>query len=161
MTVLLLPPVLFALLVAFGPAAAAAEVQWTLSKKQGRAYLQGMPDEPEVDLEFWAHCRADGTIEIGMAAESQVGKGKGEPVALTLTSGKASAKVTGRSRESANVEMTGGVELRATVSRGDPLFAVLAAGAPVRVTGPIKPLTWTVKGLKQKLAAFLRACGAR
>ena len=46
-----------------------------LSKKNGRAYLSGMPNESEVDYEFWAHCRADGAIEVGAAAESHVGKG--------------------------------------------------------------------------------------
>ena len=41
-----------------------------------------MPNESEVDYEFWAHCRTDGKIDVGMAAESHVGKGKGEAVTL-------------------------------------------------------------------------------
>ena len=136
----------------------AAEVVWTLSKKNGRAYLAGMPNESEVDYEFWARCRADGAIEIGAAAESQVGKGGGEAVTLKLSSGLKSATLTGVSRESENVEMTGGIELRATVARDHPVFAVLSAGYKIKVTGPIKPMTWEAKGLKQKTAAFLKAC---
>ena len=139
-------------------AANAADVVWTLSKKNGRAYLSGMPDESEVDNEFWAHCRADGAIEVGAAAESHVGKGGGEAVTLKLASGLKSTTLTGVSRQSENFEMTGGVELRAIVSRNHPLFAVLSSGKTVTVSGPIKRLTWPVKGLKAKTADFLKAC---
>jgi len=107
---------------------------------------------------FWAHCRADGAIDVGAAAESHVGKGGGEAVTLKLGRPLKSATLTGVSRHSENSEMTGGVELRATVSRDHPVFAVLAAGLKIKVTGPIEPLTWETKGLKQKVAAFLKAC---
>jgi hypothetical protein len=117
-----------------------------------------MPDESEVDYEFWAHCRADGKIDVGAAAESRVGKGKGEAVTLQLASAGKTATLSGRSRESENVEMTAGIELRATVPRDHPLFAVLATGKPISVTGPIKRLTWSAKRLKEKTAAFLKAC---
>ena len=140
------------------PVAASAEVVWTVSKKGGRAYLSGMENEPEVDHEFWAHCRADGAIDVGAAAESHVGKGGGEAVTLKFASGLKRATLTGVSRHSENVEMTGGVELRATVAREHPVFAVLGNGSKVAVTGPIKPLTWPTKGLKAKIAAFLKAC---
>ena len=140
------------------PSAARAEVQWTLGKDKGRAFLQGMHNESEVDFEFWAHCRTDGDIDVGMAAESHVGKGKGEKVELTLTSAGQTAKVSGVSRNSVNSEMTGGIELHGKVKRDDKLFAVLATGQPIAVTGPIKPLKWGVKGLKSKLDAFLKSC---
>ena len=127
-------------------------------ESSGMAYV-GPPKESEVDNEFWAHCRADGAIDVGMGAEAKVGKGKGEKVKLTFTSGGQSATVTGVSRESVNVEMTGGIELRGTVKRDDKLFAVLATGQPITVTGPIKPpLKWSVRGLKAKVAAFLGGC---
>lgn len=74
---------IFALLISTGilvtSVPALTEVQWTLVKKQGRAYLQGMPDEPEVDAEFCAHCRADGAIDIGMGAESHAAKARVKP----------------------------------------------------------------------------------
>ena len=136
----------------------AAEVEWNLSNKDGRAFLSGMPRESEVDNELWAHCRADGAIDIGAGAESHVGRGAGEAVTLRLASGRKKATLTGVSRESANVQMTGGVELRATVARDHPVFAVLATGKPIFVSGPIKKLTWPVMGLKAEVAAFLRAC---
>ena len=138
--------------------AGATDVEWKLSKKAGRAYLTGMPNESEVDYEFWAQCRDGGTIDVGAAAESHVGKGKGEAVALKFVSADKTATLAGVSRESANVEMTGGVELRATISREHPLFAVLATSKPIVVSGPIKPLTWRTKNLKAKAAAFLQAC---
>src|SRR5215470_5264037 len=82
------------------PFAASAEVVWTVSKKNGRASLSGMQNEPEVDYEFWAHCRADGAIDVGAAAESHVGKGGGEAVTLKLAGGLKSATLTGVSRHS-------------------------------------------------------------
>jgi hypothetical protein len=143
----------------FWPAGSgAAEVEWSLSQREGRPYLRGMPKESEVDNELWAHCRADGAIDIGAGAESHVGRGAGEAVTLKLASGRKKATLTGVSRESANTQMTGGIELRATVGRDHPLFAVLATGKPIFVSGPINKLTWPVKGLKAEVAAFLRAC---
>jgi hypothetical protein len=139
-------------------AASAADVVWTVTKMKGRAFLGGMPDESEVDYEFWAHCRRDGKIEVGAGAEAHVGKARGDAVTLKLASAGKAATLTGVSRESENVEMTGGIELRATVSREHPLFAVLATGKPIRVSGPIKPMTWPVKGLSAKTAEFLKAC---
>ena len=141
------------------PAAAhAADVVWTVSKKGGRAYLGGMPNESEVDYEFWAHCRANGSIEVGAAAESHVGKGRGEAVTLKFASAGKTATLTGVSRESENVEMTGGIELRAVISREHPLFIVFATGKPIVVSGPIKPMAWPVKRLSARTAVFLKAC---
>jgi hypothetical protein len=143
------------------PGVAAAEVEWSLSKKAGRAYLLGFSSEHEADSEFWAHCQADGSIQIGVGADSHVGKGKGDAVTLTLRSGGASARLAGASRDSVNAEMTGGTELRAKIARTDPVFAVFAAGKPIVVTGSIKRVTWEIKGLKAKAAAFLKACGPK
>ena len=139
-------------------AASAADIEWSLSTKAGRAYLSGMPKVSEVDYEFWAHCRADGAIEVGAGAESHVGRGNGEAVTLKLAAGLRRATLTGVSRESANIEMTGGIELRAVIARGHPLFTVLANGKPIKVSGPIKPITWPVNGLKAKAAEFLKQC---
>ena len=140
------------------PSAAAAEVKWSLGKEKGKPFLYGMENESEVDYELWGRCRADGDIDVGMGAESHVGKGKGENVELTLTSAGQTAKVGGVSRDSVNAEMTGGIELQGKVKRDDRLFAVLATGQPIAVTGPIKPLKWGVRGLKPKLEAFLKSC---
>ena len=137
---------------------AADDVIWTVSKKNGRAYLGGMPDVPEVDYELWLHCRADGKIEIGAGAEAHVGKARGEAVTLKFVSAGKAATLTGVSRRSENSEMTGGIELRAIASRDHPLFAVLVTGKPIFVSGPIKPMTWQVKRLRAKTAEFLKAC---
>ena len=151
-------PLLLAAAVAV-PCAAQADVEWKLFKKDGRAYLQGFSGEYEGDSEFWAHCRRDGAIDIGVGAHSQVGKGKRDAVTLTLASAGLRARLSGVSRESANVEMTGGTELRAKVRPDDAVFAVLGTGRPIAVTGSIEqPATWGVKGLKAKVAAFLKAC---
>jgi len=140
------------------PATARPKVQWQIFKHEGQTRLHGMINESEVDNEFWARCRKDGLIDIGMGAESHVGKGKGEKVTLMLASAGQSATVTGVSRESENVEMTGGIELQTRVKPDDKLFSILATGQPITVTGPIKTLKWEVRGLKGKLAEFLKAC---
>ena len=139
------------------PGAASADVVWRFTKEQGRPYLQGMSSESESDTEFWARCRADGKIDVGLGADSIVGKGEGEKVSLTLESAGIKATLNGVSRNSVNVEMTGGTELRTTISRDDAVFKVLAADKPIAVSGAIKA-AWPVKGLKAKVAAFLAAC---
>ena len=69
------------------------------------------------------------------------------------------AKLSGTSQWSKDSEMTGGTELRAQVKTDDPLFAVLASGQPVAVSGDIEhPGKWPVTGLKAKAAAFVAAC---
>jgi hypothetical protein len=155
------PGVALALVLASGWAATAAprpKVEWSIVTNQGRTQLMGTIDESEVDAELWARCRPDGMIDVGMGAESHVGKGKGEKVALTLTSAGQSVTIAGVSRESANVEMTGGIELQARLKPDDKLFAILATGQPITVTGPIETLKWEVRGLKVKVAQFLRSC---
>jgi hypothetical protein len=154
----LLLRVLIGLVVVWAPAAASAEIAWQFGKRGGRGYLQAMSTEPERDTEFWARCRPDGAIDIGIGADSSVGTGKGEAVTLMLASGGVMAKLTGSSRDSANFQMTGGAELRARVSRNDAVFNVLSTGKPIQVRGAIKPITWPAKGLKSRVAAFLKAC---
>ena len=149
---------LVALLTLASPAMAAPKVLWTVYRHEGRTYLQGMVDESEVDNEFWARCRSDGEIDVSMGAESHVGKGRGEPVSLTLSSGGQSVKISGVSRESENAPMTGGIELRTKVKSDNKVFAVLSTGQPIAVTGPVKPMTWEANGLKRRVAEFLKAC---
>jgi hypothetical protein len=138
--------------------AAAADLEWKLSNKDGRLFLAGMPKESEVDNELWLHCRSDGAIDLGAGAESHVGRGNGEAVTLRLAAGFRRATLTGVSRESANYQMTSGVELRAVVTGAHPLFKVLANGKPIKVSGSIKPITWPVNGLKALAATFLKEC---
>jgi hypothetical protein len=141
------------------PAFAADSVNWTFSKKDGRPYLMGLSAEEEGDTEFWAHCRKGGTIELGVGAHSGVGKGAGEAVSVTLKSGTQTAKLDGKSRKSENFEMTAGQELRVETTAADPVFAVMATGKPIAVTGSVdKPVKWPATGLKAKAAAFLAAC---
>ncbi len=150
--------VVLAGLAVLQPATATAEVTWTLLKKEGRAYLQGFSGVEEGDVEFWLQCRADKAIDLGAGGDTNVGEGTGEAVTLTLASDGKTAKLNGTSQQTRNFQMTAGVELRTKVSRDDPVFAVLATGKAIKVTGSIKPVTWPVKGLKAKVAAFLQAC---
>src|SRR5262245_11835040 len=101
------------------PATANAAVSWGLVKKDGQAFLNAMPTVEESDYEFWALCKGGGQVEIGAGADTNVGKGEGETVSLQLKSGKATAKLEGKSLKSDNFEMTGGTELRATIGVDD------------------------------------------
>lgn len=140
---------------------ALAEIEWSYAKEKGRPILRGFSGEYEGDNEFWARCRADRRIEVGLGAHTEIGTGKGEAVALTLASGGKSATVKGQSRKSENFEMTSGTELRANVALADPLFAVLDTGKPITVTGSSvkKQVTWAVTNLKARVATFVKACG--
>lgn len=141
------------------PVTAQAAIVWKLEKKDGQPHLFALPTAEESDFDFWALCKKGGVIEIGIGADTNVGKGDGEPVTVTLKSGGKEAKIEGRSIKSENYEMTAASELRTQAKAGDPLFAVLSAGAPISVTGSIeKPAKWQVSGLKAKVAAFLARC---
>jgi hypothetical protein len=144
------------------PAVAKAEITWRFSDTAGRAYLQGYSDEIEGDNEFWARCRPDGSIDIGVGADSGVGSGIGDTVTLTLSSDEVSAQLTGPSRKSLNFQMTGGTELRARISRDDAVFhavfQVFVTGKPIRVAGIGRSVTWQTKGLKANAEAFLASC---
>ena len=148
------------------PALAVSEVDWSFDKGDGSgAKLYGQPADEESDQVFWARCRKDGRIDIGVGAHDGVGEGKGETVSATLASGGKTKVLKGTSRESGNFQMTGGTELTATVSRDDPVFAVLATGKPINAAGagdkPPKTDMWGVTGLQQSLNAFLAACPAQ
>jgi uncharacterized Zn-binding protein involved in type VI secretion len=129
-----------------------------LDKQKGRPYLFGMPSISESDTIFWARCAGNRAIDIGIGGNNDVGKGKGEAVSITLKSGSVSVKVDGQSRKSENFEMTGTSELRTKVSSGHDVFKVLATGKPIAVSGSMKAETWPVKGLRGKVAAFLKSC---
>jgi hypothetical protein len=144
--------------IMLAPAAASAEMLWQFTREHGRPFLQAMSDEPEADTEFWALCRSGGAIDVGIGADTSVGKGEGEPVTLTLASAGIKATVAGESRNSANFQMTAGTELSASVGRGHALFNVLATDKPIVVRGASKPLILPAKGRKAKVAVFLHAC---
>jgi hypothetical protein len=144
------------------PLVASAKMQWRFDTRNGRPYLELRDRGEEADTDFWASCRKPGGVEIGIGANTGVGKGEREPVTLQLVGAAARvATLQGVSRRSADYQMTAGTELRAAVTLGDPLFAVLAAGGSIKVTGSIaRPLTLDVRGLATRLDAFMHACGS-
>jgi hypothetical protein len=137
----------------------ADESQWKLLTKNGHPYLLGSAKDYEGDTDFWALCVGKRVIEIGVGANSQAGTGKSEPITLMLKSSNRSARVTGHSEQSANFQMTGGTELRASISARSPIFTILQTGKPIHVEGSIQaPADWRVEGLKPLVRAFLNAC---
>lgn len=142
-----------------GPTFAVAAVQWKFTQKNHHPYLQGFSGEYEGDNVFWALCRSTGIVDVGAGADSGVGKGTGEKVSLTLSSAGRSVSLQGSSRKSENFELTGGTELRTTVSIKNDLFLILKSGKPIKVVGSIeKPTPWSVDGLMMSVGAFLTAC---
>lgn len=146
------------LALSFGSAAHAAEVRWTSTKQP--AEVLGMPaGEEEADDVLRLTCLKSGGARIGLGGYKSLGKAKGEPLSVTLTSGTQSVTLNGKSVRSKNFEMTGAFELRADLAPGDtkPLIGVLTAGQPIRVSGGLTD-KWSVKGLKPIVKQFSAAC---
>lgn len=146
------------LALSLGSAAQATEVRWTSTKQP--AEVLGMPaGEEEADDVLRLTCLKGGTVQIGLGGYKSLGKGKGEPLSVTLASGTQSVTLNGKSVRSKNFEMTGAFELRADLAPGEtqPLIGVLTAGAPIRVSGGLKD-KWPVKGLKPIVERFSAAC---
>lgn len=146
------------LALSFGSVAHAAEVRWTFTRQP--AEVLGMPaGEEEADDVLRLTCLKGGVVQIGLGGYNSIGKGKSEPLSVTLASGTQSVTLNGKSVRSKNFEMTGAFELRADLAPGDtkPLIGVLTAGQPIRVSGALKE-KWSVKGLKPIVERFSAAC---
>jgi len=146
------------LALSFCSATQAADVRWTLTKQP--AELLGMPaGEEEADDVLRLTCLRGGAVQVGLGGYKSLGKGKGEPLSVTLASGTQSVTLSGKSTLSKNSEMTGAFELRADLAPGEtkPLIGVLTAGTPIRVSGSLKD-NWTVKGLKAIVERFSAGC---
>jgi len=146
------------LALSFGSASHAADVRWTSTTKP--LELLGMPaGEEEADDVLRLTCLKGGAVQVGVGGYKSVGKGKGEPLSVTLASGSSTVTLKGKSTRSKNFEMTGSYELRADLAAGDvaALASVLADGTAIRVSGAIKD-TWSVKGLKTVAQGFTAGC---
>ncbi|NEW92145.1 hypothetical protein [Rhodopseudomonas sp. BR0M22] len=146
------------LALSFGSAAHAAEVRWTFTKQPTE--VLGMPaGEEEADDVLRLTCLKGGVVQVGLGGYNSLGKGKSEPLSVTLASGTQSVTLNGKSVRSKNFEMTGAFELRADLAPGDtkPLIGVLTTGQPIRVSGALKE-KWSVKGLKPIVERFSAAC---
>jgi hypothetical protein len=108
------------------------------AQERSAPYLEIRSNEAESDTILRATCPNAGVIDLRIGAEFQVGGGDGKSVNLVLQSGGKTARIKGISLPSADQQMTGGTELVASVPIDDPIFEVLAAGAPIRFTGSIK-----------------------
>ena len=147
-----------ALLATYG-IAEAKSIRWWLAERP--LELFGGPDEPEADYELRITCLPGKAVEIGVGAYTDLGKGKGEPLAVTLQSGTRSVSLSGASKPSKNFEMTGAHELRARLKPDQQyrdLLAVLTSSAPIKVSGAMRA-EWSVRGLQKKAAHFAEYCG--
>jgi len=151
--------VALASLLLTGTAASAADHIVTAGTK---ASIEIMPNESEVDRTLEAICLGAGRVELRIGAELQIGKGTFDPVTVKVSSGKASAALTGASVKSPNFEMTGGSELLTVVEANHRALALLAEDK-----GDVS-LEWNKKRTtisfdreaRRKLAAFVKTCGS-
>jgi hypothetical protein len=147
-----------ALALSFCSATHAADVRWTSTKKP--LELLGMPaGEEEADDVLRLTCLKGGAVQVGVGGYKSLGKGKSEPLSVTLASGNSTVTLKGKSTRSKNFEMTGSYELRADLAAGDvaALASVLADGTAIRVSGAIKDV-WSAKGLKAVAQGFTAGC---
>lgn len=136
-------------------AASAEPFHWTFSAESRS--LIGMEQVEEGDYAFHAVCSAAGAVKLGIGAASGVGKGEGERVSVTLSTAHLSARIDGTSGNSANFEMTAGVELQATVQLTHPVFQILLDPGPIKATGALRQ-SWPDQGRAAAARKFLAAC---
>jgi hypothetical protein len=119
--------------------------------------LIGWTGEEEGDTDFRATCKDGGKAEIGIGAQPGIGEGKGEAVSVTLTAGAQTLTIDGKSGNSPNFEMTGGVELQTNVDGKHQIFALLLGKGAIKVTKPIQA-NWPEKGRAAATKKFQKAC---
>lgn len=146
--------------------AVAGELRWSAATRPFKGaphpYLEARSTESESDASLRAFCGSAGAIELHVGANETVGKGEGDNVTLKLESDGRTATLAGKSRKSADFEMTAGTELVATVTAEDPVFALLTSDKAVKLTGSIRaPATWAPKGMRAAVEKFLAACKGR
>ena len=119
--------------------------------------LVGMEEIYEGDYSFHAVCQSPQHVKLGIGAQTGVGKGAREKVSVTLASAARNVRIEGKSGNSANFEMTAGVELQATISATHPVFQLLLDSGPTTVTGDLQE-TWPAAGRTSAVRKFLAAC---
>jgi len=143
--------------------AIAGNFRWTVDTIAGKKQLIGMehvPGDDGIDSLFRVACAAGGKIELGIGANVSVGKGKNEPVALTAASGSTVVNVEGRSKESANVEMTGTSELVKETGWDDPVLQLMMQGKPIAFRGvKVRQFNVPTTGFSAQLERLKRSCG--
>lgn len=136
-------------------AASAEPFHWTFSAESRS--LIGMEQVEEGDYAFHAVCSAPGAVNLGIGAASGVGKGEGENVSITLSTASHGARIDGTSGNSANFEMTAGVELQASVQLTHPVFQILLDPGPILATGALEQ-SWPDQGRTAAAMKFLAVC---
>lgn len=142
---------------AFAPKTASAyEYKWIYVGENKE--LLGMTGEDEGDTDFRATCQPNKHAAIGIGAAEDVGTGKGEAVSITLKAGTRTLRIDGKSHNSANFEMTGGVELETEVDGKHEVFELLAGPGTIKVAGTTRPASWPDKGRAAATKKFVKAC---
>lgn len=128
---------------------------WTYSA--GGRSLIGMEQVEEGDYAFYAVCSAPGKVTLGIGADRGVGKGEDEKVSITLATAGHTVRIDGASGNSANFEMTAGVELQATVPLSHPVFQLLLDPGPIKATGALTH-AWPDQGRAAATRKFIAGC---
>jgi hypothetical protein len=90
-------------------------------------------DESESDTILRATCVAGDRVDIRLGATFQIGRGKLEPITVSLTAGSRTAVLKGISVESPDIEMTGGTELLTTIPGNHMVFNILAQSSSIAI----------------------------
>mgnify|MGYP003383362302 CR=1 FL=1 len=116
-------------------------------------------DESESDKLLGLSCAGLGQIDVHLGGEFGIGKGGHEAVSATLSTGKTSATLKGLSIETADAEMTGGIELLTSLAPDDKAFGILASGKEISLKhGGTTEKFMLGKSATDALTAFLKAC---
>jgi hypothetical protein len=155
--------VLFAAAPSFGQERKIAKFQWNVGAVGNNWELNGFDWTDgfnEQDSLVRISCKRGGKFEIGLGAAVEIGKGRGEAVAMTANSGMATVRIDGVSKKSANFEMTSGVELVKSSDANDLLIELLKMEGPVtfRTQPGAKSYTFPAKGFGAAFAKLKARC---
>jgi hypothetical protein len=118
------------------------------------------PVDQEGDALLHLGCGELGLVDVHLGGVFTMGKGEHEAVSAALSAGKLTARVKGLSIETADVEMTGGIELLTALRSDDALFAVLTSGKEITLKGGSEKAERFTLDAKTTAAlkAFLKTC---
>ncbi len=131
---------LFATISVSAVAGPDANLYWDIETDRNSFTLTLRQRQERAALPFNAACKENGDLKLTLGAPLDKVAKAGERVTVTLEAGGVKASVTGKAHFNAFTKVH---ELSVGTDVKNPVFAVLAANAPIKVGGSAKtPVTW-------------------
>ena len=122
------------------PSAKTDNLLWDIETDRNSFTLTLRQKQASAALPFNAQCGQRGVLKLTLGAPLDKVKKTGEPVTIQLDAGTLSARISGKAHFNAFTKV---YEMSVETNVKNPVFDVLAAGKPVRVTSTAKTAaTW-------------------